>query len=137
MRKRHVPQTSATKLSSRLSDGEELDTPTSAWWLNLVERFFGELTERQIRRLRVTGVAPRITAITAHTNQRNANPIPFVRTTTVKQIFKKVGKASKTLATPHLHVSDAHDQAAATWRGRAPAAATVAPLHTPERRVCA
>ena len=76
-------------------------TPTSASWLNLVERFFSELTERQIRRLAVTSVAQLITAITAYIDQRNAHPTPFVWTATVRQILKKVGKAKATLATLH------------------------------------
>ena len=76
-------------------------TPTSASWLNLVERFFGELTERQIRRLAVTSVDQLITAITQYIDQRNANPKPFVWTATVQQILKKVGKANATLATLH------------------------------------
>ncbi len=76
-------------------------TPTSASWLNLVERFFGELTERQIRRLAVTSVEQLIAAITQYINRRNAQPTPFVWTATVKQILKKVGKANATLATLH------------------------------------
>jgi transposase len=76
-------------------------TPTSASWLNLVERFFGELTERQIRRLAVTSVAQLITAITAYIDRRNEQPVPFVRTATVQQILKKVGKANAILATLH------------------------------------
>ena len=76
-------------------------TPTSASWLNLVERFFGELTERQIRRLAVTSVAQLIAAITQYIDRRNANPTPFVWTATVQQILKKVAKANATLATLH------------------------------------
>ncbi len=76
-------------------------TPTSASWLNLVERFFGELTERQIRRLAVTSVAQLIAAITASIDHRNQQPTPFVWTATVRHILKKVGKANATLATLH------------------------------------
>ena len=76
-------------------------TPTSASWLNLVERFFGELTERQIRRLAVTSVAQLIAAITHYIDRRNEHPTPFVWTATVQQILKKVGKANATLATLH------------------------------------
>jgi len=76
-------------------------TPTSASWLNLVERFFGELTERQIRRLAVTSVDELIAVITRYIDQRNKNPTPFVWTATVRQILTKVGKANKTLATLH------------------------------------
>ena len=76
-------------------------TPTSASWLNLVERFFGELTERQLRRLAVTSVKDLIAAITQYIDRRNANPTPFVWTATVRQTLKKVGKANATLATLH------------------------------------
>ncbi len=76
-------------------------TPTSASWLNLVERFFSELTERQIRRLAVTSVAQLIAAITAYIDHRNAHPTPFVWTATVRQILQKVRKAKATLATLH------------------------------------
>jgi len=76
-------------------------TPTSASWLNLVERFFSELTERRIRRLAVTSVDQLIAAITAYIDQRNEHPVPFVWTATVQQILKKVNKANQTLATLH------------------------------------
>lgn len=76
-------------------------TPTSASWLNLVERFFSELTERQLRRLAVTSVDELIEAITRYIDQRNENPKPFTWTATVRQIMKKVNKANETLATLH------------------------------------
>jgi transposase len=49
-------------------------TPTSASWLNLVERCFGELTPRQIRRLAVTSVDHLRETITACIDHRNKNP---------------------------------------------------------------
>ena len=76
-------------------------TPTSASWLNLVERFFSELTERQLRRLAVTSVDELIQAITDYITCRNENPKPFTWTATVRQILKKVHKANETLATLH------------------------------------
>lgn len=75
--------------------------PTSASWLNLVERFFSELTERQLRRLAVTSVAQLIAAITRYIDARNQNPQPFVWTATVKRILTKVKKGKETLATVH------------------------------------
>lgn len=75
--------------------------PTSASWLNLVERFFSELTERQLRRLAVTSVAELEAAITAYIDRRNAAPTPFVWTARVNHILAKVRKAKKTLATLH------------------------------------
>jgi transposase len=74
-------------------------TPTSASWLNLVERFFSELPERRIRRLAVTSVDQLIAAITQYIDHRNEHPTPFVWTATVTQILKKVNKANETLAT--------------------------------------
>ena len=76
-------------------------TPTSASWLNLVERFFSELTERQLRRLAVTSVDELIQAITDYIECRNEDPKPFTWTATVRQILKKVNKANETLATLH------------------------------------
>ncbi|MDP1858858.1 MAG: IS630 family transposase, partial [Gemmatimonadaceae bacterium] len=76
-------------------------TPTSASWLNLVERFFREITDRQIRRLAVTSVDQLIAAITRYIDRRNEDPTPFVWTATVRQILTKVNKANKTLATLH------------------------------------
>ena len=76
-------------------------TPTSASWLNLVERFFRELPERRIRRLAVTSVDQLIAAITQYIDHRNEHPTPFVWTATVTQILKKVNKANETLAILH------------------------------------
>ncbi len=61
-----------------------------ASWLNLVERFFSELAERQLRRLAVTSVDELVAAITHYIDRRNGNPKPFVWTATVRQIMKKV-----------------------------------------------
>jgi transposase len=76
-------------------------TPTSASWLNLVERFFSELTERQLRRLAVNSVDQLIAAITQYIDHQNEHPTPFVWTATVRQILKKVNKGNETLATLH------------------------------------
>ena len=72
--------------------------PTSTSWLNLVERFFSELTERQIRRFAVTSVEQLTDAITQYIDARNANPRPFVLTATAQQILRKVGRANAALA---------------------------------------
>lgn len=74
-------------------------TPTSASWLNLVERFFAELTERQLRRLAVTSVAELVAAMFAYIDRRNVTPTPFVWTARVTHILAKVRKAQATLAT--------------------------------------
>jgi transposase len=76
-------------------------TPTSASWLNLIERLFSELTERQLRRLAVTSVAQLVDVITRYIDRRNENPKPFVWTASVLHILNKVNKANETLATLH------------------------------------
>jgi transposase len=75
--------------------------PTSASWLNMVERLFSELTTRQLKRLAVTSVEELIAAITAYLNTRNLNPRPFVWTATAGQILRKVRNAQRTLASQH------------------------------------
>lgn len=76
-------------------------TPTSASWLNLVERFFSELTTRQLRRLAVTSVANLEAAIDQYIARRNTDPTPFAWTASVKSILAKVKKANDTLASLH------------------------------------
>lgn len=44
--------------------------PTSSSWLNLIERFFAELGQRQLKRLAVTSVDELIAAITAYIERR-------------------------------------------------------------------
>lgn len=75
--------------------------PTSASWLNLVERFFSELTTRQLRRLAVTSVAELEAAIDGYIAQRNTAPTPFTWTASVRSILTKVAKANATLASLH------------------------------------
>lgn len=76
-------------------------TPTSASWLNLVERFFSELTTRQLRRLAVTSVDELEAAIHQYITRRNADPQPFTWTASVKSILAKVRNANETLASLH------------------------------------
>jgi len=76
-------------------------TPTSASWLNLVERFFSELTTRQLRRLAVDSVAELEAAIHHYVARRNVDPRPFTWTASVKTILAKVRKANETLASLH------------------------------------
>lgn len=81
--------------------------PTSASWLNPVERFFAELTMRELKRLAVNSVAELIEAIRRYIDTRNKNPKPFIWTATVKSILEKVSRGNKTLASPldkqHIH----------------------------------
>ncbi|MBA2564604.1 MAG: IS630 family transposase [Gemmatimonadetes bacterium] len=75
--------------------------PTASSWLNLVERFFSELSTRQLKRLAVSSVDELIAAITRYIEQRNDQPVPFVWTASVKHILAKVAKAQDTLASLH------------------------------------
>lgn len=75
--------------------------PTSSSWLNLVERFFSELTRRQLKRLAVTSVEQLTDTITAYIDDRNRNPTPFRWTASVEDILAKVSRANDTLATLH------------------------------------
>jgi transposase len=75
--------------------------PTSASWLNLVERFFRDLSQRQLKRLVVHSVDELIDVISRYIDTRNRNPRPFVWTASVKDILAKVRKGNRTLAALH------------------------------------
>jgi transposase len=75
--------------------------PTSASWMNLVERFFSELTQRQLKRLAVSSVDQLESAIHAYIDARNEDPTPFVWTASVEHIIEKVDHGNKTLAALH------------------------------------
>lgn len=75
--------------------------PTGASWLNLVERFFSELTERQLRRLAVTSVPQLEDAIDAYIHHRNTDPTPFVWTKSAKEIIRKIERGLRTLEALH------------------------------------
>ncbi len=72
-------------------------TPTSSSWLNLVERFFGKLTDKAIRRGIFTSVPDLIAAIESYLKHTNDNPQPFVWTATAEQILEKVRRGRVTL----------------------------------------
>ena len=62
-------------------------TPTYASWMNLVERWFSELTTKQIRRGTHRSVAELTDAINQWTQHWNQNPKPFIWHKTADQIF--------------------------------------------------
>jgi hypothetical protein len=64
--------------------------PTSSSWLNLVERWFRNITDKAIRRGVFHSVPDLITAIEKYLAANNANPKPFVWTATAEQILTKV-----------------------------------------------
>jgi transposase len=61
--------------------------PTSGSWLNLVERWFAELTNRKLRRSAHRSVTELEADIRKWINQWNADPKPFVWTKTADQIL--------------------------------------------------
>jgi len=68
-------------------------TPTSSSWLNMVERFFRDLTEKALKRGSFYDVNDLIGAITEYINQHNENPKPFIWTASAKDILAKVKRA--------------------------------------------
>lgn len=71
--------------------------PTSSSWLNLVERWFGELTSKRIRRGSFCSVADLQKAIVEFLEAWNENPRPFVWTATVQSIQEKLARCRQTL----------------------------------------
>ena len=67
-------------------------TPTSASWLNQVERFFGLITGDRIRCGVFTSVAELEDAIREYLDHHNANPKPFVWTKPATDILEKVAR---------------------------------------------
>jgi len=72
-------------------------TPTSSSWLNLVERFFGLLTEKALKRGVFNSVDELNKAIIEFLENLNINPKPFIWTKSVSEIMEKVGRARKVL----------------------------------------
>jgi len=67
-------------------------TPTSSSWLNLVERWFGELTTKKLQRGTHRSVRELNTDIRAWINTWNENPRPYVWTKTADQILESIAK---------------------------------------------
>jgi transposase len=74
-------------------------TPTSSSWLNLVERWFREITDKAIRRGVFHSVPDLIAAIEAYLAANNASPKPFVWTATADAILEKVRRGRVALNT--------------------------------------
>jgi hypothetical protein len=71
--------------------------PTSSSWLNLIERWFRELTSQRIRRGSFRSVEDLEKAITEFLAVWNENPKPFVWTATVESIVEKLSHCRQTL----------------------------------------
>ncbi len=76
-------------------------TPTSASWLNMVERFFAEITRKRIRRGVFKSVAELESAIMQYLENHNADPKPFVWTKSAGEILEKVARAKQALESQH------------------------------------
>src|SRR5712691_10556348 len=76
-------------------------TPTSSSWLNLVERWFRDLTDKAIRRGAFPSVAALETVITAYIAHNNDHPEPFVWTAHADAIIAKVNRCKAKLETLH------------------------------------
>jgi transposase len=72
-------------------------TPTSSSWVNLIERWFKELTDKRLRRGTFTSVADLTTAITTWAHHWNDDPKPFIWKATAEDIIAKVRRGRQTL----------------------------------------
>jgi transposase len=75
--------------------------PTSSSWLNMVERWFREITDKRIRRGSFASVPELIAAIEAYLAGHNQNPRIFTWTATAERILAKVAKSKEVLGTLH------------------------------------
>ena len=73
-------------------------TPTSASWLNMVERFFRDITVNRLRRGVFTSVPELVNAIDEYVAHHNTNPKPFIWTKSAADILQKVIRANSRLS---------------------------------------
>ena len=72
-------------------------TPTSASWLNMIERFFRDLSSQRIRRGVFHSVPELITAIETYIAHHNQRPKPFIWTAQASDILEKVKRSQAVL----------------------------------------
>ena len=72
-------------------------TPTSSSWLNMVERFFRDLTQNRFRRGVFRDILDLITAIDEYVDRHNDNPNPYIWTASASDILEKVKRARAAL----------------------------------------
>jgi transposase len=73
-------------------------TPTSASWLNMVERFFRDISENRLRRGVFCNVPELVAAIDEYVAHHNSNPKPFIWTASARDILQKVIRANSRLS---------------------------------------
>ena len=71
--------------------------PTSSSWLNLIERWFRDLTDKQIRRGVFTSVGDLVETIMSYINEHNTNPESFTWAAKAEDILAKVERARAVL----------------------------------------
>ena len=76
-------------------------TPTSSSWLNLIERWFGEITRKRIRRGVFKSVPELVAAIEEFIRVNNKNPKPFVWTKKLDEILEKISHCKAVIETLH------------------------------------
>jgi transposase len=76
-------------------------TPTGSSWLNLVERWFGEITRKRIRRGVFRSVEALVAAIGEYLANNNADPKPFTWTKDADTILAKIERCKESVRTAH------------------------------------
>ena len=76
-------------------------TPTGSSWLNLVERFFAEITNKRIRRGTFKSVSELTKAIADYIEEHNGRPKAFIWKASTEQIKAKIAKLEETYGTGH------------------------------------
>jgi transposase len=76
-------------------------TPTSSSWLNLVERWFREITEKRLRRGSFRSVPELVKAIYQYLENHNQNPQAFVWSAPVERILAKIAKCKEACDSLH------------------------------------
>ncbi len=76
-------------------------TPTACSWLNLIERWLRELTQKRIRRGSFNSVKELVSAIEEYIIENNKNPKPFIWTASAKNILDKISHCKEALGTLH------------------------------------
>ena len=75
--------------------------PTSSSWVNMVERWFREITDKRIRRGVFRSVPELIAAIEEYMNSHNQNPRVFVWTKSVESMMAKIANCKEALDALH------------------------------------
>jgi len=75
--------------------------PTSSSWLNMVERWFRDITDKRLRRGTFENVRALVRSITDYIDNHNQNPKAFVWTASVETIMRKIAINKEALESPH------------------------------------